>query len=131
MAKRIIVTLDTTTTPPTLEVDIRELKIDKNSKHKIIWEIDKNLNLRFVPMTAKEPGFSWLLPPTPPEGVFGPPEISKNDPKYLSIDDDNAKENSSGEWYYGLRAEDMNGKVYATIGILPIAVPKTPIIINQ
>ena len=130
MAKHISVTLNTTETPPFLQVDISKLKIGKKSKHEIVWEIDRNVHLTFVSLAASEPGFSWL-DPAPPEGVFGPPIISINDPKILSIEDNNTKENSPGSWSYCLRAEDKKGHVYTTCGTVRISVPPNPIIINE
>jgi hypothetical protein len=87
----------------------------------------------FVPMTAAEPGFSWLspAPPTQP-AIFGTAVISNNGDT-ISITDNHLDATTAGQWAYMLRVV-YNGQVYATTNNLtkdPSGTVNRPVIINK
>jgi hypothetical protein len=99
----------------------------------ISWTLTGALaQANFVPMTAAEPGFSWL-DPAPPTGYFVEPPVISNQGDTLTITDNHFDASTAGQWAYMLRVI-YNGKVYATTntaGKNPGGTINRPVIINR
>ena len=82
-----------------------------------------------VPMTAAEPGFSWIDPPPP--GVFSLATVTNNG-NGLQFTDSHADSSTNGQWIYMLRVS-YNGSIYCTTNVIqgPGGTINNPIIINQ
>ena len=131
MTNNINVSLDTSTGVNLLDV------VDNGGQNQvsqspnattISWNLTGVLTQgNFVPMTAAEPGFEWIG--SPPDGLFGTPEISANG-NSLSITDNHVDATTNGEWIYMLRV-DYDGSVVSTTASLPRGTTTNPAIINR
>jgi hypothetical protein len=126
------VTLDTSVTPNVLKIhDHGHIHVHKKAAAQTIsWNLTGNLAQgEFVPMSAAEPAFEWV-PPEPPTGIFGTPQIGANG-NSLDLVDNHTNEDSDGSWIYRLRVS-LNGGVYTTTASTGItSTSNNPIIIND
>jgi len=107
MSKTLLVSLDTSVSPPALLIDQHgQVHVDKDhATQTITWRLAGALGQgQFA-----SPGFRWLV--VPPDGIFGAPRPADNG-KSLSIGDDHRDASSDGEWPYELRVE-YQGVTYA------------------
>ena len=112
------VTLDQTTTPWTVAVDLRPIKIPKNSTpQKIHWRLRGNASGgEFQSLSATKPGFSWGVP-VPPSNVFSNLKLSAKK-KSVSVMDNHPDKSSNGDWGYKLNVK-VGGVIY-TSGATPM-----------
>ena len=70
----------------------------------ISWEIldSGSNNYRFVEMSHRPPGFSWMDPASPPEGIFSQPQVCP-DCGHLTLTDLHDDNASIGDFIYRLR----------------------------
>jgi hypothetical protein len=99
---------------------------------KITWHLDGEVAQgAFLPVPAqggKQPGFEWLEP-TPPDGLFGDPQISQSG-NALVLEDHHHSSKTDGVWFYRLAVE-LDGVTYSTSGVLRINMLGDPNIINR
>ena len=128
MANNINVKLDSSKTPPVLDVeDNGGLQVPKGQVTTIAWNLTGTLAQgSFAEMDGTNPGFEWMTPP--PDGIFGKAELKT--PNRMEITDNHAGSGSAGEWVYKLRVVYKN-KIYATTGHFVSASSKDPVIINK
>lgn len=107
MTKTISVSIDTSVTPPVLQLQhYGHVHVDKEPAAQTInWKLHGALAQgQFSPS-----GFRWL-PDGPPPGIFGEPEPAANR-KSLSMTDLHPDGRSDGDWAYELSVE-FEGKTY-------------------
>ena len=126
------VTLNTTKTPPALDVDQsgNGNQIPQNpSTQTIAWRLTGNAATgSFHAQGGTQPGFAWIGK-APANGIFGPPTPSNNG-NQLSITDLNNGPGSVGAFTYQLWAT-INGTAYSTIASLLTGTATNPAIINK
>ena len=107
------VTLDQTTTPWTVAVDLRPIKIPKSATpQKIHWRLRGNASGgEFQPLSGGKPGFSWGTP-APPKKVFTSLKLSAKK-KSVSVTDSHPDAQSNGQWSYALNIK-VGGVIYTT-----------------
>lgn len=116
MAIELHVTLDTTKTPPLLDVDQ-----ENNSNHvgqspnaqTIIWKLVGNAALGTFnsPTDPNNPGFTWAgNGPNQNQTIFGPAQLADNS-RELTMTDLNNSQSTTGTWIYQLQAH-INGTNY-------------------
>ncbi len=121
MSNVLIVTLDTETSPPYL--DVNEKDDPNHIKHgldwqTIRWKLDvKDPKASFNSQNDPKPGFAWTGNSRPPEGIFSEPVLRKRKVLIMAVLNDNNtsgdSENTTGEWIYQLSAT-IGGKPYRT-----------------
>jgi hypothetical protein len=107
------VTLDQTTTPWTVSIDLRPVKMPKNAApQKIHWRLRGNAAAgQFLPLGGAKPGFSWGAA-MPPNDVFTDLSLSAKK-KSVSMTDHHPDAQSNGQWVYALNVK-VGGVVYTT-----------------
>jgi hypothetical protein len=131
MANILNVTLNTTVSPPRLDVD------DKNGQNKVSrspnpttikWILTGSLAQgSFCPMADSPPAFEWKQPP--PDGIFSEPVVGANG-NSVSITDTHVDASTDGEWIYALAAT-LDGVTYTTQFTLLTGTFDNPNIINR
>ena len=131
MANILNVTLNTTVSPPRLDVD------DKNGQNKVSrspnptpikWILTGNLAQgSFCPMADSPPAFEWKQ--APPQGIFSQPVVGANG-NSVSITDTHLDASTDGEWIYALAAT-LDGVTYTTQFTLLTGTYNNPNIINR
>lgn len=131
---KLDVTLNTTTTPPHLDVDQQN-----NSNHvprnptvqKIRWKLTSDASKgTFNSLTDPNyPAFKWLSTPPPPSGIFSNLELSNND-KEMTMEDLNVSAGTTGEWIYQLSAT-IDNVVYQSGAISISGATTNPTIKNE
>jgi len=106
MPNNLHVTLDTSTTPPCLDIDqsngANHVNRSPNAQT-ITWQLTGNAaSGSFNAQNAAKPGFAWVNP-APPAGIFGPPTLSQNGNE-ITMTDLNNSASTAGEWIYQLSA---------------------------
>jgi len=106
MPNDLHVTLDTSTTPPCLDIDqsngANHVSRSPNAQT-ITWQLTGNAaSGSFNTQSAPEPGFAWVGTP-PPAGIFGPPTLSSNGNE-ITMSDLNNSASTAGDWIYQLSA---------------------------
>ncbi len=113
MPNLLKVTLDNSTSPPSLDIDQKD-----NANHvsrgpnaqTITWQLSGNAASGSVyAQDAAEPGFAWV-DPAPPAGIFGSPTLSSNGNE-ITMSDLNNSASTTGTWIYQLSAT-IGGTVY-------------------
>ncbi|MGB5939718.1 MAG: hypothetical protein WBG81_09825 [Rhodanobacter sp.] len=113
MPNLLKVTLDNSTSPPSLDIDQKD-----NANHvsrgpnaqTITWQLNGNAaSGSFNAQNAAKPGFAWVDPP-PPAGIFGSPTLSSNGNE-ITMSDLNNSASTAGDWVYQLSAT-IGGVVY-------------------
>lgn len=113
MPNLLKVTLDNSTSPPSLDIDQKD-----NANHvsrgpsaqTITWQLSGNAaSGSFNAQDAAEPGFAWV-DPAPPAGIFGSPTLSSNGNE-ITMSDLNNSASTTGTWIYQLSAT-IGGTVY-------------------
>ncbi|HUA80069.1 MAG TPA: hypothetical protein VL997_06840 [Dyella sp.] len=127
------VTLDTTTTPWSLDVNQAN-----NANHldpgphpqRIVWTLIENAaSGSFVALDAPEPGFAWSGA-SPPPGIFDHLQISPANINQLTMKDHHRGGTTAGTWIYILRAR-IGETIYSTIAKAPIGQNTNPTIKNN
>jgi hypothetical protein len=97
-------------------------QIGRGQSVTITWHlVDNAATGSFNAISGTSPGFAWIQ--SPPQGVFGTPELMANG-NQIQISDDNTTSNSTGSWIYQLWAT-IDGKPYSTIASIPTVVTTT------
>ncbi|MDW2982190.1 hypothetical protein [Rhodanobacter sp. KK11] len=113
MPNLLKVTLDNSTSPPSLDIDQKD-----NANHvsrgpnaqTITWQLNGNAaSGSFNAQNAAKPGFAWV-DPAPPAGIFGSPTLSSNGNE-ITMSDLNNSASTAGDWVYQLSAT-IGGVVY-------------------
>jgi hypothetical protein len=113
MPNLLKVTLDNSTSPPSLDIDQKD-----NANHvsrgpnaqTITWQLNGNAaSGSFNAQNAAKPGFAWV-DPAPPAGIFGSPTLSSNGNE-ITMSDLNNSASTAGDWVYQLGAT-IGGVVY-------------------
>lgn len=111
------VSLDTSTSPPRLDVDQHgnpNHVSRSSSAQTITWQLTGNAATgSFNAQDAPQPGFAWME--VPPAGIFGPPTPGGNGKK-ITMNDLNNSAGTTGEWIYRLSAT-IDGQVYQSDAI--------------
>ena len=137
-----LVSLDTSTTPPVLQVTGNKYVDKSSNKQSISWKLDGDLKRgEFVEQTDCRPGFEWLSWPNPAATIFDKANRVTKDK--VDIQDTHPDAGSDGRWYYKLRVR-LDGQVYETTMTAPdpievddpcdskrLLVGTNPIIINR
>lgn len=131
MPNNLNVTLDTSTSPSSVDVDQHgkgnEVSNSPNAQT-IVWHLTGNAaSGSFVALDDPAPGFAWIS--APPEGIFSPPSRSPNG-NQLTISDVNNSSGTAGSWTYVLRV-NVGGTVYSTKTISLKATTTNPVIVNK
>lgn len=126
------VTLDTSKSPPALDVDESNgaNQVSQNpSTQTIVWRLTGNAATgSFAALGGSSPGFAWIG--TAPEpSIFGAPAPGNNG-NQISVSDLNNGTSSAGTFYYQLRAT-INGATYTTVNSLLTGTTNNPAIINR
>lgn len=126
------VTLDTTTTPWSLDVDQSNNANHFNPGNEpqgIVWTLTGNAaSGSFLALDAPEPGFAWC--DDPPGGIFDNLKRSPGNTNQLTISDHHTGPSTAGTWVYTLRAQ-IDGTVYSTITTSPKGQNTDPTIKNN
>ncbi len=133
MTIKLDVTLDTTTTPPYLDVDEQDgtNHINRNSVSQTIkWKLTSNASHGTFnsPTDPSHPGFQWVGT-APDSTIFGPARLSP-DGKEITMTDLNNAEATTGEWVYQLSAT-IGGTVYQSATTTITATTTNPSIKNN
>ena len=113
MPNLLKVTLDNSTSPPSLDIDQKD-----NANHvsrgpnaqTITWQLNGNAaSGSFNAQNAAKPGFAWV-DPAPPAGIFGSPTLSSNGNE-ITMSDLNNSASTAGDWVYQLSAT-IGGVIY-------------------
>jgi hypothetical protein len=113
MPHNLNVKLDTSTTPPYLDIDqsngANHVSRSPNAQT-ITWQLTGNAaSGSFNTQSDPEPGFAWVGTP-PPAGIFGSPVLQANG-NQLTMSDLNNSASTAGDWIYQLSAT-IGGVVY-------------------
>ena len=131
MSNILYVTLDTSITPPALDVadGNGENKVVKDKNNQTVkWQLTGNLkNANFVAMDDANPGFAWIGI-QPPAGVFDKPKPPRPGTS-LTVVDHHHNNQSDGTWFYVLRVIS-DGALYTTISASTPKTTTNPVIKN-
>lgn len=133
MTIKLDVTLDTTTTPPYLDIDQQDNTnhVSRNPLRQIIkWKLTSNAyNGAFNSISdPNNPGFQWIG--TAPNGAIFTSATLSDDAREITITDLNDSETSTGEWIYRLCAT-IGGQVYQSNSVSLTETTTNPSIKNK
>lgn len=120
----LIVTLDQTTSPWSLNVSSPQVEVDTYPTT-ITWQLSGMPSGASWSTNAQNPGFTWLGSNKPPPGTFTNPGINGTD---LSATDNGG---TGGPWPYQLCVALGSGYYRTSNVLLPIDTQKAPKIQNN
>lgn len=131
MPNNLKVSLDTSTSPPRLDVDQHgnANHVSRSSSvQTITWQLSGNAATgSFNAQDDPAPGFAWIE--VPPASIFGPPTPGDNGKK-ITMTDLNNSAGTSGDWIYRLSAT-IGGQVYQSDAISVGGTTTNPSIKNN